>query len=125
MTSLSEDHSDQEAPAPAARAHKKPGRHGPGPEDHGHEATSREATGRQDADHEATGREDAGQEAPGHDGPAPPPPVVACARCGAPADGPPPTWTCSVENGVRRYFCDACSREHLRAIEGRLDSAWW
>ncbi|MGW4345728.1 hypothetical protein ACWEL8_11720 [Streptomyces sp. NPDC004690] len=120
MTSLSEDHSDQEAPAPAARAHEKPGRHGPGPEDHGHEATSREATGRQDADHEATGRED-----PGHDGPAPPPPVVACARCGAPADGPPPTWTCSVENGVRRYFCDACSREHLRAIEGRLDSAWW
>ncbi|MBY8865092.1 hypothetical protein [Streptomyces sennicomposti] len=115
MTSLSEDHSDQEAPAPAARAHEKPDRHGPGPEDHGHEATSREATGREDAD----------QEAPGHDGAAPPPPVVTCARCGAPADGPPPTWTCSVENGVRRYFCDACSREHLRAIEGRLDSAWW
>ncbi|MEW5355088.1 hypothetical protein [Streptomyces sp. 16-176A] len=125
MTSLSEDHSDQEAPAPAARAHEKPGRHGPGPEDRGHEATSREATGREDADHEATGREDAGQEAPGHDGPAPPPAVVTCARCGAPADGPPPTWTCSVENGVRRYVCDACSREHLRAIEGRLDSAWW
>ncbi|MEU2880436.1 hypothetical protein [Streptomyces sp. NPDC007070] len=125
MTSLSEDHSDQEAPAPAARAHENPGRHGPGPEDRGHEATSREATGREDADHEATGREDAGQEAPGRDGPAPPPPVVTCARCGAPADGPPPTWTCSVENGVRRYFCDACSREHLRAIESRLDSAWW
>ncbi|MYS44337.1 hypothetical protein GTY23_24515 [Streptomyces sp. SID5998] len=150
MTSLSEDHSDQEAPAPAARTHEKPDRHGPGPEDHGHEATSREATGREDADHEATGREDHGreatsreaagrqdagheatgredadQEAPGHDGPAPPPPVVTCARCGAPADGPPPTWTCSVENGVRRYFCDACSREHLRAIEGCLDSAWW
>ncbi|MGW4319040.1 hypothetical protein ACWEMW_07580 [Streptomyces sp. NPDC004684] len=130
MTSLSEDHSDQEAPAPAARAHEKPDRHGPGPEDHGHEATGREdadheATGREDADHEATGREDTGQEAPGHDGPAPPPLVVTCARCGAPADGPPPTWTCSVENGVRRYFCDACSREHLRAIEGRLDSAWW
>ncbi len=49
-----------------------------------------------------------------------------CARCGTPADGPPPaTWTCSVENGVREYFCDACSRENLRAIEGRLDSAWW
>ncbi|GGZ07920.1 hypothetical protein GCM10010300_59850 [Streptomyces olivaceoviridis] len=49
-----------------------------------------------------------------------------CARCGTPADGPQPaTWTCSVENGVRQYFCDACSRENLRAIEGRLDSAWW
>ncbi|WP_107089013.1 hypothetical protein [Streptomyces sp. NRRL B-3648] len=51
---------------------------------------------------------------------------LACARCGTPADGPPPaTWTCSVENGIRQYFCAACSRENLRAIEGRLDSAWW
>ncbi|WP_408649062.1 hypothetical protein [Streptomyces poriticola] len=48
-----------------------------------------------------------------------------CARCGTTAEGLPPTWTCSVENGSRRYFCEACSREHLRAIEGRLDSAWW
>ncbi len=49
-----------------------------------------------------------------------------CARCGAFADVPPPvTWTCSVENGTRLYFCDARSRENLRAIEGRLDSAWW
>ncbi len=30
-----------------------------------------------------------------------------------------------MENGIRQYFCDTCSREHLRAIEGRLDSAWW
>ncbi|MEU2779020.1 hypothetical protein ABZ646_40720 [Streptomyces sp. NPDC007162] len=52
---------------------------------------------------------------------------LVCARCGAPAaDGPrPTTWTCSVENGVRRFFCDTCSRENLRAIEGRLDSSWW
>ncbi len=49
-----------------------------------------------------------------------------CARCGTPAGGSlPVTWTCSVENGARQYFCDACSRENLRAIEGRLDSAWW
>jgi hypothetical protein len=48
-----------------------------------------------------------------------------CARCGTRSDGPQPTWTCSVENGNRHYFCDACSRENLRAIEGRLDSAWW
>ncbi|MFI5675024.1 hypothetical protein [Streptomyces cellulosae] len=50
---------------------------------------------------------------------------LACARCGARAEGPRPTWTCSVENGTRHYFCDRCSRENLRAIEGRLDSAWW
>ncbi|MCD9873818.1 hypothetical protein [Streptomyces guryensis] len=56
--------------------------------------------------------------------PAEPQPLV-CARCGAGAKGPQPTWVCSVENGARQYFCDTCSRENLRAIEGRLDSAWW
>ncbi|MFI9826308.1 hypothetical protein ACIHIX_01375 [Streptomyces sp. NPDC051913] len=58
-------------------------------------------------------------------GSAPEPEPLVCARCGVIADGPRPTWTCSVENGVREYFCDTCSRENLRAIEGRLDSAWW
>ncbi len=48
-----------------------------------------------------------------------------CSRCGKVAEGTPPTWTCSVENGVRRYFCDACARDNIRAIEGRLDSDWW
>ncbi|KUM88593.1 hypothetical protein OIE43_14205 [Streptomyces pseudovenezuelae] len=50
---------------------------------------------------------------------------LVCARCGTRAEGAPPTWTCSLENGVRQYFCDTCSRENLRSIEGRLDSAWW
>ncbi|MDX3802997.1 hypothetical protein [Streptomyces sp. AK04-3B] len=51
---------------------------------------------------------------------------VVCGRCGIRAAEPPPvTWTCSVENGVRRHFCEACARENLRAIEGRLDSVWW
>ncbi|MGW7066461.1 hypothetical protein ACWGII_04880 [Streptomyces sp. NPDC054855] len=50
---------------------------------------------------------------------------LVCSRCGTVAEGAPPTWTCSVENGARRYFCDTCARENLRAIEGRLDSAWW
>lgn len=48
-----------------------------------------------------------------------------CARCGAVASGAAATWTCSVEHGVRRYFCGACARENLRAIEGRLDSDSW
>ncbi|MFB8248655.1 hypothetical protein ACFY3O_35110 [Streptomyces sp. NPDC001046] len=65
----------------------------------------------------------------GDDGaPAEPSPPV-CARCGAAADagaqGPPPTWTFSVEHGVGRHYCDTCSRENLRSIEGRLDSDWW
>ncbi|MFJ8084055.1 hypothetical protein ACIQ6Y_26010 [Streptomyces sp. NPDC096205] len=53
------------------------------------------------------------------------PQTLVCARCGTTEQAPQPTWTCSVENGARRYFCDRCSRENLRAIEGRLDSAWW
>ncbi|MGW6910435.1 hypothetical protein [Streptomyces sp. NPDC054940] len=53
------------------------------------------------------------------------PQPLVCAGCGTRAKAPQPTWTCSVENGVRHYFCDTCSRENLRAIEGRLDSAWW
>ncbi|WP_043266007.1 hypothetical protein [Streptomyces sp. CT34] len=50
---------------------------------------------------------------------------MVCARCGAVPEGAPPTWTCSVENGERRYFCDNCARDNIRAIEGRLDSSWW
>ncbi|MFJ3900980.1 hypothetical protein [Streptomyces sp. NPDC090025] len=52
-------------------------------------------------------------------------PALVCARCGKPTQELPLTWTCSVENGTRHYFCDDCARTHLRAIEGRLDSAWW
>ncbi|MEU2548970.1 hypothetical protein ABZ618_26595 [Streptomyces roseolus] len=50
---------------------------------------------------------------------------VACARCGRTADPLPITWTCSVENGRRQYFCEECARANIRAIEGRLDSSWW
>ena len=59
-----------------------------------------------------------------------------CAHCGTRApeepggveDGGtvvPLTWTSAVENGRLRYFCPTCSRENLRAIEGKLDSEWW
>jgi rubredoxin len=51
--------------------------------------------------------------------------AAVCARCGATRQRLPVTWTCSVEGGDRRYFCDECARTHLRSIEGRLDSAWW
>ncbi|MFF9911784.1 hypothetical protein [Streptomyces sp. NPDC013457] len=48
-----------------------------------------------------------------------------CARCGTTTEELPVTWTCSVENGERQYFCEACARENIRSIEGRLDSSWW
>jgi hypothetical protein len=50
-----------------------------------------------------------------------------CDFCGttSPGDELPLTWTTSVENGRTKVFCDRCSREHLRAIESKLDSEWW
>ncbi|MGW2814952.1 hypothetical protein [Streptomyces sp. NPDC001415] len=53
--------------------------------------------------------------------------TIVCSHCGtpAPAEGPPPTWTYSVENGTGLYYCDDCARANIRAIEGRLDAAWW
>jgi hypothetical protein len=56
--------------------------------------------------------------------------AATCDFCGktAPANQGgevPLTWTTAVENGRSRTFCDTCSREHLRAIESKLDSEWW
>jgi hypothetical protein len=48
-----------------------------------------------------------------------------CARCGTTAKAPQHLWICSVENGRRHYFCETCAWQNLRAIEGRLGSAWW
>ncbi|WP_119291495.1 hypothetical protein [Streptomyces sp. YIM 130001] len=58
-------------------------------------------------------------------GTAPDADTVVCSRCGISSEEQRPTWTCSVENGTRHYFCDACARANIRAIEGRLDSSWW
>lgn len=53
-----------------------------------------------------------------------------CATCGAApgADAAATarlTWTRGRENGREVWTCDRCSRQHLRSIEGKLDSAWW
>jgi hypothetical protein len=50
---------------------------------------------------------------------------VSCARCGQSAPEPPITWSTSVERGRRLYYCDRCSRENVRAIEGKLEGEWW
>jgi hypothetical protein len=41
------------------------------------------------------------------------------------ADAVPVTGSASVEGGRRLWTCERCAREHLRSIEGKLDSAWW
>jgi hypothetical protein len=53
--------------------------------------------------------------------------VTTCSFCGKvdQGDQPPLTWTSAVEQGRTRWFCDTCSREHLRAMESKLDSEWW
>jgi hypothetical protein len=52
---------------------------------------------------------------------------VTCDFCGtaAPGDETPLTWSTAVENGKPKVFCEKCSREHLRAIESKLESDWW
>ncbi|WP_239100606.1 hypothetical protein [Phycicoccus sp. CSK15P-2] len=54
------------------------------------------------------------------------PPV--CAVCGATPEDEVRAriaWTRGTEAGRDVWTCTACSREHLRSIEGKLDSAWW
>jgi len=48
-----------------------------------------------------------------------------CALCGATVSEIPLTWVSSVERGRTVYYCDVCSREHLRSIEAKLDSEHW
>ena len=56
-------------------------------------------------------------------------PSVVCATCrGEPVGGAAAaslTWSRAVERGGPVWTCDRCSREHLRSIEAKLDSAWW
>jgi hypothetical protein len=53
--------------------------------------------------------------------------VVTCDFCGRQAEqgAETLTWSTAVERGRTRTYCDSCSREHLRAMEGKLDSEWW
>ena len=52
--------------------------------------------------------------------------TVTCDSCGVQAEEKDTlAWTTSVERGRTRSYCVACSRTHLRAIEGKLDREWW
>lgn len=51
---------------------------------------------------------------------------LTCDFCGRSADaGEALSWTVAVERGRRKRFCDECSRTHLRAMEGKIDSDAW
>ncbi|HEX4867317.1 MAG TPA: hypothetical protein VFV32_06780 [Acidimicrobiales bacterium] len=53
-----------------------------------------------------------------------------CSRCGTVSteggdDGLPAGWSlASSRRGVDR-LCTACTREHVRDIEAKLDEEWW
>jgi hypothetical protein len=52
--------------------------------------------------------------------------MKTCDFCGRQAeDAETLTWVTSQERGRQQLYCDTCAREHLRSIEGKLDSAWW
>ncbi len=51
---------------------------------------------------------------------------TSCGYCGTVVDDPPVTWIRELDG--RRgeiWYCERCSREHLRAIESRLPQEWW
>jgi len=53
-------------------------------------------------------------------------PRISCSTCGNAVEQPPLTWM--LETDPRRgavWVCDRCARDNLRAIESKLDRAWW
>ncbi|MET0740112.1 MAG: hypothetical protein ABWZ26_00995 [Candidatus Nanopelagicales bacterium] len=57
--------------------------------------------------------------------------MAVCSFCGtvseaqSETDDPPITWITSFERDQVRYYCEKCSRENLRSIEGKLDTEYW
>jgi endogenous inhibitor of DNA gyrase (YacG/DUF329 family) len=56
--------------------------------------------------------------------------VIACSQCGRSPEGDegdavPFDWMTDRDRGRVTVVCPACARQHSRAIEGKLDQAWW
>lgn len=53
--------------------------------------------------------------------------MATCDRCGATSEDPGVLlgWSSAVERGRLQRYCVACSRENVRAMEGKLDSEYW
>lgn len=53
---------------------------------------------------------------------------VVCESCGAQAPSKAVavlTWSKGRERGRSTWTCERCSRDNVRAIESKLDPAWW
>jgi hypothetical protein len=52
-----------------------------------------------------------------------------CGRCGrreaCVSGGAPVGWTISVDAGRTGFLCVRCSRDNIRAIEGKLPEEYW
>jgi len=50
-----------------------------------------------------------------------------CAFCGReePEDSAALSWSTAVEHGRDVAYCATCSRDHLRSMEGKLDTEHW
>ena len=55
--------------------------------------------------------------------------MQTCSACGTTADVPdgevPLGWMVEREDAGTVLVCSVCTREHVRAIEGKLDRSWW
>ena len=51
----------------------------------------------------------------------------ACTVCGTRSAPEESRLAWSLQVGARgeQWLCPACTRAHVRSIEGRLDEAWW
>lgn len=52
---------------------------------------------------------------------------VTCDYCGtsAASEKPPLTWSLTVERGQVRRYCEQCTRDHVRSMEGKLQPEHW
>ena len=53
--------------------------------------------------------------------------AVFCDHCGTTStdDAPPLTWSLSMEAGRVCRYCEGCTRDHVRSMEGKLDPTHW
>lgn len=52
--------------------------------------------------------------------------ATTCRACGTVApDDRPATWSLQVGSRGRQCLCEACTRDNVRSIEGKMDEAWW
>ncbi len=59
--------------------------------------------------------------------PAEPADPLHCSECGRSPDAAEPTWAWSRERQDDQLLilCPACTRDHSRSIEAKLDHDWW